>query len=165
MVVFDWRTLVRLQCRREESSNSRVASANRQEMAIPFALPSDDEAETQTQQLEQLMLDLYAALQQVLRSRTAQHPSSRNREFNEFLRHILTYLEIFVRILTHLTSDPLRWTMFCSWQQPLSLLEQNGTAIIGLHGHATRCHVLRAFFLLFSCGIDLIAYVVSIGYR
>ncbi|XP_012338864.1 uncharacterized protein LOC100864062 [Apis florea] len=47
-------------------------------MAIPFALPSDDEAETQTQQLEQLMLDLYAALQQVLRSRTAQHPSSRN---------------------------------------------------------------------------------------
>lgn len=110
VVVFDWRTLVRLQCRREESSNSRIASTNRQEMAIPFALPSDDEAETQTQQLEQLMLDLYAALQQVLRSRTAQHPSSRNREFNEFLRHILTYLEIFVRILTHLTSDPLRWT-------------------------------------------------------
>ncbi|KAK0075773.1 hypothetical protein PV325_006397 [Microctonus aethiopoides] len=44
-------------------------------MAIPFALPSEDEAEAQSQQLEQLMLDLYAALQQVLRSRSAQHPS------------------------------------------------------------------------------------------
>lgn len=49
-------------------------------MAIPFHLPSEDEAETQSQQLEQLMLDLYAALQQVLRSRSAQHPS-RNREY------------------------------------------------------------------------------------
>lgn len=49
-------------------------------MAIPFALPSEDEAEAQSQQLEQLMLDLYAALQQVLRSRSAQHPS-RNREY------------------------------------------------------------------------------------
>ncbi|CAK9819134.1 hypothetical protein ANTPLA_LOCUS10084 [Anthophora plagiata] len=48
-------------------------------MAIPFALPSDDEAEAQGQQLEQLMLDLYAALQQVLRSRTAQHPSRNHR--------------------------------------------------------------------------------------
>ncbi|XP_066591542.1 uncharacterized protein [Prorops nasuta] len=46
-------------------------------MAIPFALPSEDETDTQTQQLEQLMLDLYAALQQVLRSRTSQY-SSRN---------------------------------------------------------------------------------------
>ncbi|XP_034171762.1 uncharacterized protein LOC117600435 isoform X1 [Osmia lignaria lignaria] len=48
-------------------------------MAIPFALPSDDEAEAQGQQLEQLMLDLYAALQQVLRSRTVQHPSRNHR--------------------------------------------------------------------------------------
>jgi hypothetical protein len=50
-------------------------------MAIPFALPSDEEAEDQSQQLEQLMLDLYAALQQVLRARNAQHPS-RNREYS-----------------------------------------------------------------------------------
>ncbi|KZC07646.1 PREDICTED: uncharacterized protein LOC107185899 [Dufourea novaeangliae] len=48
-------------------------------MAIPFSLPSDDDAEAQGQQLEQLMLDLYAALQQVLRSRTAQHPSRNHR--------------------------------------------------------------------------------------
>ncbi|KAK0169029.1 hypothetical protein PV327_002778 [Microctonus hyperodae] len=48
-------------------------------MAIPFALPSEDEAEAQSQQLEQLMLDLYAALQQVLRSRSAQHPSRNHR--------------------------------------------------------------------------------------
>ncbi|XP_011302212.1 uncharacterized protein [Fopius arisanus] len=48
-------------------------------MAIPFALPSEDEAETQGQQLEQLMLDLYAALQQVLRSRSVQHPSRNHR--------------------------------------------------------------------------------------
>ncbi|XP_017884183.1 uncharacterized protein LOC108627444 [Ceratina calcarata] len=47
-------------------------------MAIPFALPTEDDAEAQGQQLEQLMLDLYAALQQVLRTRTSQHPSSRN---------------------------------------------------------------------------------------
>ncbi|XP_057323527.1 uncharacterized protein LOC130666499 [Microplitis mediator] len=48
-------------------------------MAIPFNLPSEDEAEAQSQQLEQLMLDLYAALQQVLRSRSAQHPSRNHR--------------------------------------------------------------------------------------
>ncbi|XP_012277082.1 uncharacterized protein LOC105697922 [Orussus abietinus] len=48
-------------------------------MAIPFALPSEDEAEAQGQQLEQLMLDLYAALQQVLRIRNAQHPSRNHR--------------------------------------------------------------------------------------
>ncbi|XP_076676746.1 uncharacterized protein LOC143373402 isoform X1 [Andrena cerasifolii] len=47
-------------------------------MAIPFALPSEDESEIQGQQLEQLMLDLYAALQQVLRSRNAQQHPSRN---------------------------------------------------------------------------------------
>ncbi|XP_043281854.1 uncharacterized protein [Venturia canescens] len=47
-------------------------------MARPFALPSEDEAEVQEQQLEQLMLDLYAALQQVLRRRT-QHPSRNHR--------------------------------------------------------------------------------------
>ena len=54
-------------------------------MAIPFALPSEEEPEDQTQQLEQLMLDLYAALQQVLRARNAQHPS-RNREYSTLLR-------------------------------------------------------------------------------
>lgn len=48
-------------------------------MAIPFALPSEDEADTQGQQLEQLMLDLYGALQQVLRSRSFQHPSRNHR--------------------------------------------------------------------------------------
>ncbi|XP_033214430.1 uncharacterized protein LOC117171327 [Belonocnema kinseyi] len=48
-------------------------------MAIPFALPSEDEAEAQGQQLEQLMLDLYAALQQVLRNRSLQHPSRNHR--------------------------------------------------------------------------------------
>ncbi|KAG8040648.1 hypothetical protein G9C98_002644, partial [Cotesia typhae] len=48
-------------------------------MAIPFNLPSEDEADAQSQQLEQLMLDLYAALQQVLRSRSAQHPSRNHR--------------------------------------------------------------------------------------
>ncbi|XP_076236693.1 uncharacterized protein LOC143180684 [Calliopsis andreniformis] len=47
-------------------------------MAIPFRRPSDNEAEVQGQQLEQLMLDLYAALQQVLRSRNAQQHPSRN---------------------------------------------------------------------------------------
>lgn len=52
-------------------------------MAIPFALPSEDEAETQSQQLEQLMLDLYTALQQVLRTRNSQHPS-RNRKYIYF---------------------------------------------------------------------------------
>lgn len=53
-------------------------------MAIPFALPSDEDAEDQSQQqLEQLMLDLYAALQQVLRARNSQHPS-RNREYYFF---------------------------------------------------------------------------------
>lgn len=53
-------------------------------MAIPFALPSDEEAEDQSQQqLEQLMLDLYAALQQVLRARNAQHPP-RNRKYRLF---------------------------------------------------------------------------------
>ncbi|XP_003424554.1 uncharacterized protein LOC100680206 [Nasonia vitripennis] len=49
-------------------------------MAIPFALPSDEDAEDQSQQqLEQLMLDLYAALQQVLRARNSQHPSRNHR--------------------------------------------------------------------------------------
>ncbi|KAH0540687.1 uncharacterized protein LOC123258793 [Cotesia glomerata] len=48
-------------------------------MAIPFNLPSEDEADAQSQQLEQLMLDLYAALQQVLRSRSAQYPSRNHR--------------------------------------------------------------------------------------
>ncbi|XP_015609297.1 uncharacterized protein LOC107274563 [Cephus cinctus] len=48
-------------------------------MARPFTLPSEDEAEEQGQQLEQLMLDLYAALQQVLRSRRAEHPSRNHR--------------------------------------------------------------------------------------
>ena len=50
-------------------------------MAIPFALPSDEEPDDERQQqLEQLMLDLYAALQQVLRVRNAQH-QSRNRKY------------------------------------------------------------------------------------
>uniref|UniRef100_A0ABD2VZB2 Uncharacterized protein n=1 Tax=Trichogramma kaykai TaxID=54128 RepID=A0ABD2VZB2_9HYME len=45
-------------------------------MAIPFALPSEEESDDQSQQqLEQLMLELYSALQQVLRARNAQHPS------------------------------------------------------------------------------------------
>ncbi|XP_076619630.1 uncharacterized protein LOC143341014 isoform X1 [Colletes latitarsis] len=48
-------------------------------MAIPFSLPTDNDAEAQSQQLEQLMLDLYAVLQQVLRSRTVQHPSRNHR--------------------------------------------------------------------------------------
>ncbi|XP_033352242.1 uncharacterized protein LOC117234805 [Bombus vosnesenskii] len=48
-------------------------------MAIPFILPSDDEAEVQGQDLEQLMLALYAALQQVLRNRNDQHPSRNHR--------------------------------------------------------------------------------------
>ncbi|XP_043517388.1 uncharacterized protein LOC122532564 isoform X2 [Frieseomelitta varia] len=48
-------------------------------MAIPFVMPSDDEAGDQGQRLEQLMLDLYAALQQVLRSRAAQHASRNHR--------------------------------------------------------------------------------------
>ena len=58
-------------------------------MARPFALPSEDEAEAQEQQLEQLMLDLYAALQQVLRSRSAQH-ASRNREYHLLLLNVQT---------------------------------------------------------------------------
>ncbi|KAG7206936.1 hypothetical protein KM043_000828 [Ampulex compressa] len=48
-------------------------------MAIPFALPSEDEAEAQGELLEQLMLDLYTVLQQVLRSRNVQHPSRNHR--------------------------------------------------------------------------------------
>ncbi|XP_043600432.1 uncharacterized protein LOC122575485 isoform X1 [Bombus pyrosoma] len=48
-------------------------------MAIPFLLPSEDEAEVQGQELEQLMLALYAALQQVLRNRNDQHPSRNHR--------------------------------------------------------------------------------------
>lgn len=54
-------------------------------MAIPFALPSEDETETQGQQLEQLMLDLYGALQQVLRSRSFQHPSRNRKSYFKFL--------------------------------------------------------------------------------
>lgn len=76
-------------------------------MAIPFVLPSNDEAEAQGQQLEQLMLDLYAALQQVLRSRNAQHPS-RNREFNGFLTLVIAYLNILLRILALLSGYPPR---------------------------------------------------------
>ncbi|XP_053972774.1 uncharacterized protein LOC128887947 [Hylaeus anthracinus] len=48
-------------------------------MAIPFSLPTDNDAEVRGEQLEQLMLDLYAALQQVLRSRTVHHPSRNHR--------------------------------------------------------------------------------------
>ncbi|XP_014237067.1 uncharacterized protein LOC106659176 [Trichogramma pretiosum] len=49
-------------------------------MAIPFALPSEEESDDQSQQqLEQLMLELYSALQQVLRARNAQHPSRNHR--------------------------------------------------------------------------------------
>lgn len=71
-------------------------------MAIPFVMPSDDEAGDQGQRLEQLMLDLYAALQQVLRSRAAQH-ASRNRESNGFLNLVGTYLEIFLLLLLQRT--------------------------------------------------------------
>uniref|UniRef100_A0A6V7JYD0 Uncharacterized protein n=1 Tax=Bracon brevicornis TaxID=1563983 RepID=A0A6V7JYD0_9HYME len=60
-------------------------------MAIPFALPTEDENEIQSQQLEQLMLELYAALQQVLRTRNSQHPS-RNREYFTVLVQIMMVL-------------------------------------------------------------------------
>lgn len=53
-------------------------------MAVPYVQPDEDGQEAaQGQQLEQLMLALYMALQQVLRSRSARH---RNREFTAFLR-------------------------------------------------------------------------------
>ncbi|XP_011139414.1 uncharacterized protein LOC105183169 [Harpegnathos saltator] len=45
-------------------------------MAIPFALPTDGEADSQQMTL---MLDLYAALHRVIRSRNAQHPSRNHR--------------------------------------------------------------------------------------
>lgn len=74
-------------------------------MAIPFLLPSDDEAEVQGQELEQLMLALYAALQQVLRNRNDQHPS-RNRELNDLLKLVCTFLEIFLRVLVQMANYP-----------------------------------------------------------
>lgn len=55
---------------REEKEESR-----KEKMAIPFV--PENEQEAQGQQLEQLMLALYMALQQVLRSRSARY-SSRN---------------------------------------------------------------------------------------
>lgn len=59
-------------------------------MAIPFALPTDGEADSHQMTL---MLDLYAALHRALRSRNAaQHPS-RNREFLRSL--ILTMLQVY----------------------------------------------------------------------
>ncbi|KAK2582328.1 hypothetical protein KPH14_004665 [Odynerus spinipes] len=48
-------------------------------MAVPFVMPAEERQEAQGQQLEQLMLALYMALQQVLRSRSARH-SSRNHQ-------------------------------------------------------------------------------------
>ena len=72
-------------------------------MAIPFVMPSEDEAgDQQGQRLEQLMLELYTALQQVLRSRAAQH-ASRNRESHSFLNLVGTYLEIFLLLLLQRT--------------------------------------------------------------
>lgn len=50
-------------------------------MAIPFTRPSEEEADSQSQeQLEQLMLDLYSVLQQVIRARNAQY-QTRNRKY------------------------------------------------------------------------------------
>ncbi|CAD1479306.1 unnamed protein product [Heterotrigona itama] len=89
--------------RRERTQQLRTVHLPfHEEMAIPFVMPSDDEAGDQGQRLEQLMLDLYAALQQVLRSRAAQH-ASRNRESNGFLNLVGTYLEIFLLLLLQRT--------------------------------------------------------------
>lgn len=57
-------------------------------MAIPFALPTDGEADSHQMTL---MLDLYAALHRALRSRNAQHPS-RNREFLRYLFFTMVHL-------------------------------------------------------------------------
>ncbi|KAK1131560.1 hypothetical protein K0M31_017846 [Melipona bicolor] len=64
-------------------------------MAIPFVMPSDDDAGEQGQRLEQLMLDLYAALQQVLRSRAAQHASRNQRD-----EQSTTVLYVVMRLVT-----------------------------------------------------------------
>lgn len=57
-------------------------------MAIPFALPTEDEAEAQERRLHGLLLDVYSILQQVIRARGYQ-TSSQNREF--LFTHILYY--------------------------------------------------------------------------
>lgn len=85
-----------------------MRTCHRREMAIPFALPSEDESEIQGQQLEQLMLDLYAALQQVLRSRNAQQHPSRNRELYDFLWLLLGCLGAILRVLARLSNRPSR---------------------------------------------------------
>ncbi|XP_048513902.1 uncharacterized protein LOC105691074 [Athalia rosae] len=48
-------------------------------MAIPFALPTEDEAEAQERRLQGLLLDVYGILQQVIRMRSYQNPSQNHR--------------------------------------------------------------------------------------
>ncbi|XP_046746367.1 uncharacterized protein LOC124411326 [Diprion similis] len=48
-------------------------------MAIPFALPSEDEAEAQERRLQGLLLDVYGILQQVIRMRSYQNPGQNHR--------------------------------------------------------------------------------------
>lgn len=49
-------------------------------MAIPFALPTEDEAEAQERRLHGLLLDVYGILQQVIRTRSYQQNPGQNRE-------------------------------------------------------------------------------------
>ncbi|XP_046426399.1 uncharacterized protein [Neodiprion pinetum] len=48
-------------------------------MAVPFALPSEDEAEAQERRLQGLLLDVYGILQQVIRARSYQNPGQNHR--------------------------------------------------------------------------------------
>lgn len=68
-------------------------------MAIPFVQPTEEDQELSNQQL-QIMMALYMALQQVLRSRSFRH-SSRNREFYAFQR-LIQYWRIYYNYLNRI---------------------------------------------------------------
>lgn len=70
-------------------------------MAIPFAFPSDDEIDSNYQRLDQLLVDLFDVLQQILvtqrRIRDAQpsHISQRGEYFVQTKKKIIIFITLF----------------------------------------------------------------------
>jgi len=63
-------------------------------MAIPFFDNNNNERTPEEEHQLKLMLDLYVSLQNVIRSRHAQHTASRNREFYDLLEYFATVANI-----------------------------------------------------------------------